>query len=98
MGGTSSSNRGDVKSILSKNRPRTTYEVHCLSMMHAAIEVPSSFRLNSFLNESMMGFLNPNSSEISPLFCLVLVVHLGHGSFHPVGSFIFLQARFSDPR
>ena len=42
--------------------------------------------------------VNPESSEIRPFFCLILVVYPGHGMFHEVellsSSFIFLQISF----
>ena len=45
----------------------------------------------------MTVLLNPKSSGIRHFFCMILVVYLGHGIFHPVcstRSFIFLQVRF----
>ena len=41
-----------------------------------------------------MGLLNPNRRKWAILFFVILVVHLGHGIFHPGSGFIFLQIGF----
>ena len=44
----------------------------------------------------MMGRLNPKSSEIAHLFfCVILVVYLGHGNFHPGSKQFFFLVQIS---
>ena len=40
--------------------------------------------------------VNPKSSELRHIFCMILVVHLGHGDFcYPVArSYFYLRIRF----
>ena len=39
-----------------------------------------TFRVKCFPND---GILSPKSSEVAHFFCLIIVVYLGHGIFHP---------------
>ena len=43
----------------------------------------------------MTGVLNSKSSEMGHFFfCVILVVYLGHGIFHPVAVFFFSKTVF----